>query len=185
MKMTKPFWYKVDAAKRVAETLMLSRAERGTYSDLYNALFINGGFLPDNDQRLANITGCTLDEWREVRPAMESMFVIDERGWHHPDLLSEMLETAEQCGMFAMARILRYGEEFYENSEILRRTKGKSCTYCGDTKGPFEIDHIHPFSRGGTGAMDNLAIACRVCNREKGARMPVEWLHDLNQEWTN
>lgn len=103
--MTKPFWYKVDAAKRMAETMMLSRAERGTYNDLYNALFINGGFLPDIDQRLANATGCTLDEWREVRPVMENMFAIDKRGWHHPDLIAEMeTMTAKLDGLRSAGR---------------------------------------------------------------------------------
>lgn len=31
----------------------------------------------------------------------------------------------------------------------------------------FEVDHIRPTSRGGTEELDNLALACRVCNLRK------------------
>lgn len=33
-----------------------------------------------------------------------------------------------------------------------------------------EIDHVIPESRGGSGDVDNLVLACRTCNRKKGAR---------------
>ena len=31
----------------------------------------------------------------------------------------------------------------------------------------FEIDHIHPESKGGSSDVDNLTFACRPCNRAK------------------
>ena len=33
-----------------------------------------------------------------------------------------------------------------------------------------EIDHVIPRCRGGSSDLDNLAIACRHCNRSKGGR---------------
>jgi len=42
-----------------------------------------------------------------------------------------------------------------------------SCEYCGDTHGPFEVDHIVAVSRGGGNEADNLALACFQCNRAK------------------
>lgn len=33
-----------------------------------------------------------------------------------------------------------------------------------------EIDHVIPESLGGSGDADNLVLACRTCNRKKGAR---------------
>ncbi|MFM6396010.1 HNH endonuclease, partial [Planktothrix sp.] len=34
----------------------------------------------------------------------------------------------------------------------------------------FEVEHIHPKSKGGTDRISNLAIACHNCNQEKGNR---------------
>lgn len=49
------------------------------------------------------------------------------------------------------------------------------CVYCGSTEN-IEIDHIVPLSRGGTHTPENLAPACRPCNRSKGAKLLSEWL---------
>ncbi|WP_243997837.1 HNH endonuclease [Methylobacterium sp. E-005] len=53
---------------------------------------------------------------------------------------------------------------------------GLVCAYCGDFNGPFEIDHVVPYSRGGENEPNNLCVACKPCNRSKGARTPEEWL---------
>ena len=45
------------------------------------------------------------------------------------------------------------------------------CVYCGTVSAVhWEVDHIIPRARGGTHAWHNLAVACRDCNRSKGAR---------------
>ena len=46
---------------------------------------------------------------------------------------------------------------------------GRQCRYCGATCN-LSIDHIVPRSRGGSDELENLAVACRVCNSRKGAR---------------
>jgi hypothetical protein len=49
---------------------------------------------------------------------------------------------------------------------------GICCRYCGywekDRKN-FHLDHVHPVSRGGQNTLDNLVVACRKCNMEKGS----------------
>ena len=48
-----------------------------------------------------------------------------------------------------------------------------TCRYCG-RYGPavrLEIDHLKPFSKGGTNDTKNLLTACFECNRAKGARL--------------
>ncbi len=63
--------------------------------------------------------------------------------------------------------------------DVLCRDKWK-CHLCGkatpkrlrgttDDRAP-EVDHIIPLSSGGTHTTENLACACRACNRRKGAR---------------
>ena len=42
------------------------------------------------------------------------------------------------------------------------------CAYCGDTE-RLEVDHIKPWSKGGTHTRTNLQALCCRCNRIKGA----------------
>ncbi len=37
------------------------------------------------------------------------------------------------------------------------------------------IEHVIPQSRGGKTAVENLVLACRTCNLDKGNRTPEEW----------
>lgn len=53
---------------------------------------------------------------------------------------------------------------------IVLSRDGFRCGYCG--RGPkdgvtLEVDHVHPRSKGGTDALDNLVTACWDCNRGK------------------
>lgn len=52
---------------------------------------------------------------------------------------------------------------------------GERCVYCGDTSGPFHLDHVQPLSRGGANSLDNLAVSCARCNMSKGSMTLEEW----------
>lgn len=58
--------------------------------------------------------------------------------------------------------------------ELIRELLGSPCAYCGSLE-YIEIDHIVPLSRGGLHEPENLAPACRSCNRSKGAKLLSEW----------
>lgn len=51
---------------------------------------------------------------------------------------------------------------------------GNKCIYCG-SRGPLEIEHRTPLSRGGTNWVSNLAPACRTCNASKGSLTESEF----------
>lgn len=51
---------------------------------------------------------------------------------------------------------------------------GATCRYCGDTFGPFHLDHVIPHSRGGVTSADNLVVACGPCNMAKSDKTPEE-----------
>ena len=54
-----------------------------------------------------------------------------------------------------------------------------TCQICGATVkdgAKLEIDHIVPFSKGGTNKESNLQVLCQQCNREKHNRDDL--LHD-------
>ena len=52
---------------------------------------------------------------------------------------------------------------------------GKCCQYCGETEGPFEVDHVIPRSKGGNNDLSNLVVACQSCNRSKKDRNADEF----------
>lgn len=47
---------------------------------------------------------------------------------------------------------------------------GHACVQCGATE-DLTLDHIHPWSLGGSDTYENLRVLCRSCNSSKGARV--------------
>ena len=64
----------------------------------------------------------------------------------------------------------------YEVREYLLEKWGRECAYCGVENTPYEIDHIHPRSKGGSNRVSNLALACHDCNQKKGNLLIFEFL---------
>jgi len=67
----------------------------------------------------------------------------------------------------------------YEIREYLLEKFQRKCAYCGAENIPLEVEHIYPKSKGGTNRIDNLAIACNKCNKDKGNKLPKVWLEEL------
>ena len=63
----------------------------------------------------------------------------------------------------------------FSRQNVLARDRWR-CQYCGERKATAELtfDHVIPRSRGGKTAWENIVIACRACNANKGARTPAE-----------
>ncbi len=64
---------------------------------------------------------------------------------------------------------------------------GHQCRHCKATDGPFHLDHIFPFSKGGPTDERNLQVLCAACNLSKGAKvdgqaMPEQLLPDSEVE---
>lgn len=49
---------------------------------------------------------------------------------------------------------------------VLKRDE-YTCRYCGNTKVPFHLDHVYPFSKGGETTAQNLVTSCENCNYQK------------------
>lgn len=52
------------------------------------------------------------------------------------------------------------------------------CYFCGNalTRKTATVDHLLPIARGGTNHMDNIVIACRLCNARKGPLTAGEFI---------
>ena len=57
-----------------------------------------------------------------------------------------------------------------------------TCQYCGKVGGKLEVDHIMPFSRGGSDDINNLVTACRKCNRQKHDKTKEEYMEWLKKK---
>lgn len=64
---------------------------------------------------------------------------------------------------------------WYALRDVVFSRDGHECAYCGTIKGPMECDHIHPIALGGGNDASNLTVACRKCNRSKGAKTLDQW----------
>lgn len=61
----------------------------------------------------------------------------------------------------------------YQVKEYLLEKWQHKCAYCGKEDVVLEVEHIEPKSKGGSGRISNLCIACTSCNQKKGNK-PVE-----------
>lgn len=67
-----------------------------------------------------------------------------------------------------------------ERMQIYNKNKGR-CAICGRfvPYDSFTVDHIIPLAKGGTNAMDNLQVACGVCNLIKQDILPEDLMKKL------
>lgn len=65
---------------------------------------------------------------------------------------------------------------------VYNKNKGR-CAICGKfvSYDRFTIDHIIPLAKGGTNAMDNLQVACSVCNHIKQDILPEDLMEKLTE----
>jgi 5-methylcytosine-specific restriction endonuclease McrA len=61
----------------------------------------------------------------------------------------------------------------YSRTAILARWR-YLCAYC-DARAE-HLDHVHPISKGGPDAEENMVPACAQCNLTKGAKTLAEWV---------
>ena len=160
--MSKRPWMPLYVAEFVATTTHLSAAESGAYALLLMFHWTNGG-LPKDEKSLRQITKMTRHQWSRSRDVLCSFFGYD---W----------------GSISNSLVLSCGRKNNRPSISIdiRRTvverDGSICVYCGDTEGPFHLDHILPWSRGGEHSIENLVVSCKYCNCSKGARTLEEWV---------
>lgn len=154
-------FYKMDPGAWDFGTANLTLEQEAAYLRIVNAIHHHCGPVPDNDRMLAGMFRCSTRKARALVIALVGAGKLTVRD----GALVATLRVAP-AERLTLPLALRQA--------VLQRD-GKRCIYCGDTEGPHEIDHIHPVALGGSDDIDNLACACRACNRSKGARTPAQW----------
>lgn len=140
----------IPEALRVVKSM--TAKEAGAFLILSMRLWDKGSLQLDDDGWLGIYAGLRGDEWLAVKRKVLEAFSKDKRGYSDFD---KMLGRDRQR---SIPRSLR--RAVYERD-------GRRCRYCGSTAGPFQIDHIFPWSRGGRHQLENLTVACQACNAAK------------------
>lgn len=63
--------------------------------------------------------------------------------------------------------LTRHVKEWKRISKAVFKRDNYTCQYCGKVGGKLEVDHIFPFSKGGSDSLENLTTSCQKCNRQK------------------
>ncbi len=151
-------------ADYLADTTHLSAAEHGAYLLLIMNYWQKGG-LPKDEALLARICRMSSREWSKSRGVILELF-HRKAWWDDKTPAEHALGIGRKESRPAIPAAMR--------ALVAERDQFK-CVYCGDENGPFDVDHVHPFSRGGAHSIENFAWACAPCNRSKGAKTVEEW----------
>lgn len=93
---------------------------------------------------------------------------------------ADHLESGRERAMKHQYKRLNEVEGNITNTEknALRIKQNNTCAYCGtDLGGGGELDHYIPVEFGGTNDLSNRVWCCRQCNRDKGRKLPDDFLH--------
>ncbi|MGW9375192.1 RNA-guided endonuclease IscB [Streptomyces xanthophaeus] len=87
-------------------------------------------------------------------------------------------DTAAMAGAEQPEGSSESGRSGSEIRTFLLATWHRSCTYCGTSGVPLNIEHVRPRRHGGTDRVTNLVLACVPCNKAKGTLSVEEFLGD-------
>jgi hypothetical protein len=161
--MSNRAWMPLHIADYLADTGHLTATEHGAYLLLIMHYWQNGS-LPENQRMLARIGKLSKLQW-------------DESGFIIMDLFSRVRDgfsAAQRAWGEAPKRIVRPPIPVDVRRAVFLRD-GHRCRYCGSFDGPFHLDHMMPWSRGGRHTVENLTVACESCNCSKGALTAEEF----------
>lgn len=147
------------------ETMQLDPHELGIFTRLACFLWNKDGHWSNEDERMARVCMVSQRKYRKVK-----------------DKCLELGLLVEQNGSLVVPFIQEWqNEKRAAIPDSVRRAvwdkNGGRCGYCDceltwepSHDNSFHVDHVLPWSRGGSDNVENLTAACRECNLSKGAR---------------
>lgn len=137
---------------------------KAAYSLVLDLIYKTDGNLKDDPRYISGMLGCSVRKWNQIRNALieaGKLWLVD--GTIHAQAVLDFRKSSKRESLPKWLRAF-----------VLERD-GYVCAYCGDTEGPFHVDHIFPVSRGGTDDPENLTCACASCNLSKSDKTLQEW----------
>lgn len=156
----------------LADTTHLTTEEHGAYLLLLAAMWRRNGYVPDDDRDNARILGLTQAKWRKVKVRLSEFLTFGD----------------DQMGSVYINAVVIWEKMDHRRPSVPKNIRdmaferdGEKCVYCSSTDGPFHLDHIIPWSRGGDHSLANLCVSCAPCNRSKGDKLISEWKGSENE----
>ena len=94
-------------------------------------------------------------------------FVMSSYGWQPIDQIQKEFDDQTFYNLNFKRMHETNVRRWKEISKKVFKRDNYTCSYCGCVGGLLEVDHVIPFSKGGSDELDNLVCACRKCNRQK------------------
>lgn len=82
-------WMALYVGAYLADTMHLARQHHGSYLLLIMAAFKNAGWLPNDDDMLAQVAKCTPKEWKAERALYAAFFQVTDERWTHKRVTAE------------------------------------------------------------------------------------------------
>lgn len=123
-----------------------------------------GWLVPSLNSRVENILTWVnrITRYVPITGISQELVKFDLQAMQNPEISGKEYQQGELAG--------------YEVREYLLEKWGRKCAYCGVENVPFEVEHIHPKSKGGSNRISNLTLACHACNQAKGNRDVKDFL---------
>lgn len=157
-------------SKKLEQRRALRRTRRNRHTRYRQARFLNRGnkqrgWLAPSLMHRVNTTTAWVDRivrWSPVPLITQELVRFDTQKLENPEISGVEYQQGTLLG--------------YEVREYLLNKWHRACVYCDAQNVPFEVEHIHPKSKGGSNRISNLTLACRPCNEKKDNRDIREFL---------
>jgi 5-methylcytosine-specific restriction endonuclease McrA len=125
----------------------------------YPALVLNADFRPQSLYPLS-----TKDAWEAIKNVYEDVVTVVAE---YDEVVRSPTVTMRIPSVIALRRFVKpHGRVVFSNENVFLRDRHR-CQYCGERR-DLTIDHVHPTSRGGPHAWENVVASCDPCNNRKG-----------------
>lgn len=150
----------------IADTTHLSCEEHGAYLMLLGAMWRRDGTVPDDDADNARILGLTVGRWIKVKARLLPFLSINDG----------KIRAGYIDAVVVWLKMDQRRPSIPQNiRDLVFLRDGEACVYCMTGEGPFHLDHVIPWSRGGDHSAENLCVSCAPCNQSKGDKLVEEW----------
>lgn len=175
-----------------AEKMKASARERSKYEDLGKRRIRTKRYYQENREHVSSRQRKLYAESEQLR----SYHSEKSREWHYANQDKRAEDSKERYANIRLNDPLKYyamvkqknqrrrarrknAEGSHSYNEILDmiRDQDSKCAYCEiELNGLYHVEHMLPFSRGGSNDWSNLAIACASCNVSKGTKTAEEFM---------